>query len=97
MLYNSLTREAVCSLTELINFGAACCSWGFPSGRVAEEIARVSLFRGCVMVKMAVGTGGAKPPVIPKRVWLSECGYNGAVKSTSLKSQRILSDCHDGR
>jgi hypothetical protein len=63
---NSSTREAVCLSSELINFGAAAaCNWGIPSGRMADEMVRDFAFKGCVMVWMALGVGGANPPAIP--------------------------------
>lgn len=46
MPYNSLTREAVCSSSELINFGATFCNSGVPSGRIEEEMVSVFVFKG---------------------------------------------------
>lgn len=71
--YNSLTREAVCSSSELIDFEATCCNLGVPSGRSEDEMVRVFVLSGCVMVWMALGVGGAKPPVIPVKKVVHKC------------------------
>lgn len=65
MPYNSSTREAVCLSSELIDFEAAACSPGVPSGRIADEMVRAFVSKSCVMVWIALGVGGANPPVIP--------------------------------
>jgi hypothetical protein len=50
MPYNSSTREAVCLSSELIDFEAAACNPEVPSERTADEMVRVLVFKGCVMV-----------------------------------------------
>lgn len=62
---NSSTREAVCSSSELIDLGSASCKFGVPSGRIADEMLRWGWFKGCVMVTMRLGVGGANPPWMP--------------------------------
>lgn len=44
MSYNSLTREFVCSLFGLIDFGSVGCKSGVPSGRIRDEMERVFMF-----------------------------------------------------
>ena len=65
MLCNSSTREVVCSSSELMDFGRAACNPGVPSVRMEDLMRSWVLFRGRSMVYMAVGVGGANPPVIP--------------------------------
>jgi hypothetical protein len=64
---NSSTNKAVCSSTELIDFGIAFCNPRLlaPSVRVSDLMKSSVLFKGFVMVWMALGVGGANPPVIP--------------------------------
>ena len=45
-------------------FGTASCRCGVPSGRTADVIANVSGVV-VVIVQIALGVGGAKPPVMP--------------------------------
>jgi len=65
MPYNSSTREAVSLSSELIDFGTASCNPGVPSGRMEDEMLRLVWFKGRMKVWMALGVGGANPPVIP--------------------------------
>ena len=65
MVYNSSRRDAVCCSLDLISFSGSSDRSEAPFVRIAEVIMRVLELSGWVIVWIALGVGGTKPPMIP--------------------------------
>ncbi len=65
MPWSSCIRDSVCWSSALICLSEASCKLAWPLGRVDDATARALLSDDFVMVWIAFGVGGAKPPIIP--------------------------------
>ena len=82
----------MCSFEVSIDLGARSCRDGASGSRVAATMFREDTLEGFVSVTIALGFGGAKPPVMPFRMVSGQCG-DGVETNTFLKTERIFSWC----
>ena len=82
-----------------MDLGTASCSDGVPLGRTALVMLSKFWVGTAVMVTIALGVGGAKPPWMPEVArdqWLlSDRALK--LRATFLETEREFRDRHDGR